>query len=69
MSKWRITRTAGIPESIAALGFSESIVVEAGAANIPMPSELEHGGGVARFGSFTIELQKGDKVEAVTDAE
>lgn len=63
--RYEITRRASVPDAMAEAGMVERIVVEAGAAHLPFPSEIEERGGVAEFGSFKVELMPGDQVRLI----
>lgn len=65
MTLYRITRTSGLPEGMKERGFAQVVTIEAGAASMPLPSEIEEKGGTAYFNGFAVELKKGDKVEQV----
>ena len=65
MSKYRITRTDGLPDFLPD-GYSQQITIECGSASMPLQEDIDSGKEkVAYFGGFPLELRPHDKIECI----
>lgn len=67
--RWRITRTADVPEPLRELGYKTEIIIESNAIALPDVG-LPEGAEPSRrafFNGFEIILKDGDKIEQVDD--
>ena len=65
--RYQITSKRTVPEAMANMGYTVSIVIEAGAVHLPLKEEIEAGGAVAHFNGFEIELMPGDVIEELEE--
>lgn len=65
MTKYRITRTDGLPDFLPD-GYSLQITIECGSASIPLQDDIDNGKEkTADFGGFPFELRPHDRIEII----